>query len=102
MQYKWSFPQFIVNPLSDGLPNVVTAINWVCSGTDGFVSSSSSGTVKLGTPNPAQFIAYADITQDMAYRWVAESISMNGVQDQIAAQIKQLSQPVMLTQKPPF
>ena len=102
MQYKWSFPQFIVNPVSDGLPNVVTAINWVCSGTDGFMSSSRSGTVQLGAPNPAQFTPYGDITQDMAYRWVAESISMNGVQDQIADQIRQLSKPTMLTQKPPF
>ena len=102
MQYTWEFPQFIVNPFSDGLTNVVTAINWVCTGTNGLVTSSSSGTVQLGTPNPAEFIPYADITQEMAYQWVSQCISMPAVESQIAAQINQLSQPVTQSQAPPF
>jgi hypothetical protein len=102
MQFTWTFPQFIVNPTSDGLTNVVTAINWVCTGTDGSVTSSASGTAKLGSPNPAEFVPYADITQAMAYQWVAGCISMSGVEAQIATQITQLSQPVIQTQSPPF
>ena len=102
MQYTWEFPQFIVNPSSDGLTNVVTAINWVCTGTNGLVTSSSSGTVQLGTPNPAEFVPYADITQQMAYMWVSQCISMPGVEAQVGAQISALSQPVTQTQAPPF
>jgi hypothetical protein len=102
MQYTWSFPQFIVNPQYDGLTNVVTAINWVCTGTDGNFTSSASGTANLGSPNPAEFIPYADITQKMAYQWVSGCISMSGVEAQIATQIAQLSQPVIQTQQPPF
>ena len=102
MQFTWTFPQFIVDPMSDGLTNVVTAINWVCTGTDGTISSSSSGTAKLGTPNPAEFVPYADITQEMAYAWVSQCISMPGVELGIAAQISQLSQPVIQSQAPPF
>lgn len=100
--YNWSFPQFIVDPVYDGLPSVVTAINWVCTGTDGNITSSASGTVKLGNPNPAQFIPYADITQEMAYQWVSEGISMTGVQTQIAIQIAQISRPLVQPQNPPF
>ena len=102
MQFTWTFPQFIVDPMSDGLTNVVTAINWVCTGTDGTISSSSSGTAKLGTPNPAEFVPYADITYAMAYAWVAGCISIPGVESGIAAQISQLSQPVIQSQAPPF
>lgn len=102
MQFNWSFPQFIVNPQEGPLQNVVVGINWVCTGTDGIITSSASGTVKLGTPNPAQFIPYADITQEMAYNWVSQSISMQGVQDQIARQIAALSMPVIQPQNPPF
>jgi len=102
MKFIWSFPQFIVNPTSVGLPNVVTAINWVCTGTDGSVTSSASGTAKLSSPNPAEFIPYADITQAMAYNWVSQCISMPAVESQIAAQITQLSQPVTQSQAPPF
>jgi hypothetical protein len=102
MQFSWEFPQFIVNPSSDGLTNVVTAINWVCTGTNGLVTSSSSGTVQLGTPNPAEFVPYADITQEMAFQWVSQSISITGVETAIAAQINQISTPQVQPQKPPF
>jgi len=102
MNFKWSFPQFIVSPYSDGLTNVVTAINWVCTGTNGIITSSSSGTAKLGSPNPAEFIPYADITQEMAYMWVAGCISMPGVESQIAQQITALSNPPTQPQNPPF
>ena len=102
MKYTWTFPQFIVNPTSDGLTNVVTAINWVCTGTDGTVSSSSSGTATLGTPNPAEFVPYADITYALAYAWVAGCISIPAVENSIAQQVQQLSQPVLQTQAAPF
>jgi len=102
MQFTWTFPQFIVTPVYDGLANVVTAINWVCTGTDGTISSSASGTAKLSTPSPAEFVPYADITQEMAYKWVADCISMPAVEMGISAQIAQLSQPVSQPQLPPF
>jgi len=102
MNFTWTFPQFIVNPTSNGLTNVVTAINWVCTGTDGTYTSSMSGTVQLGSPNPAEFVPYADITQAMAYAWVAQSISIIGVESGISQQISVLSQPVIQTQSPPF
>jgi len=102
MNYTWSFPQFIVSPYYDGLTNVVTSVNWVCTGTNGNITSSASGTVNLGTPNPAEFVPYADITQEMAYAWVSQCISMPGVESGIAAQVNQLSQPVTQSQAPPF
>ena len=102
MQFTWTFPQFIVSPVYDGLTNVVTAVNWVCTGTDGTISSSASGTVQLGTPNPALFVPYADITYAMAYDWVSQSISMPAVEAQIAQQIIVLSKPVIQTQAPPY
>jgi len=102
MKFTWEFPQFIVSPEYDGLTNVVTAINWVCTGTDGTVTSSASGTANLGSPNPAEFVPYADITQEMAYQWVAGCISMPGVEAQIASQINLLSETTSQTQQPPF
>jgi len=102
MWFTWEFPQFIVTPYYDGLTNVVTAINWVCTGSNGTYTASNSGTAQLGTPNPAEFVPYADITQAMAYAWVSQTISMPAVEAQIAAQINQLSQPITQSQAPPF
>ena len=100
--FSWSYPQFIVNPQEGSLQNVVVGINWVCTGTDGVNTSSASGTVKLGTPNPAEFIPYADITQAMAAQWVSQGISMTGVEAEIARQIASLSPAPIQPQNPPF
>jgi len=102
VSYNWTFPQFIVDPIKDGLSNIVIAINWVCTGTDGINTSSASGTVKLPTPNPAQFVPYADITQEMAYQWISGSISMSGVEADLTKYIVALSQPIIQPQNPPF
>lgn len=102
MQFYWSFPQFIVDPVSGGLPNVVTAINWVCTGTDGYITASNSGTVQLSSPNPAEYIPYDQITQAMAYQWVSQSISTEGVEMGIAKQIELMSAPQAQPQNPPF
>jgi len=102
MKFAWTFPQFIVNPQEGTLQNVVIGINWVCTGTDGIITSSASGTIKLGTPNPAEFTPYSEITQEMAYQWVSDSISMSGVEAEIAKQIAALSQPIVQPQNPPF
>ena len=102
ISYQWTFPQFIVDPSQAGLENVVTGINWVCTGSDGAITSSSSGRVNLYSPNVENFVPYADITYQMAYDWVAERVNMQGVQNEIAAHIGRLSQPVIQTQNPPF
>jgi hypothetical protein len=102
MKFAWSFPQFVVNPSLDGLTNVVAAINWVCTGTNGTYTVSTSGTAYLGSPNPAEFVPYANITQEMAYSWVSGCINMPGVEAQIASQINLLNQTTAQTQNPPF
>jgi hypothetical protein len=102
MEFTWTFPQFIVNPQDGPLPNVVTAINWFCTGTDGKYSSSMTGRVQLGSPNPAEFVPYNDITQEMAYNWVASSISMPAVQNMITQQVVAMSKPVLQSRNPPF
>ena len=102
VSYNWTFPQFIVDPIKDGLSNVVTAINWVCTGTDGAVNSTDSGTVALGSPNPAEFVPYNQITQQMAFNWVSECINMEIVETSIAKQIAQLSVPELQPQNPPY
>lgn len=100
--FAWTFPQFIVDPFSAGLKNVVVAINWVCTGTDQTTSSTASGTVNLPSPSPAQFIPYNQITQELAFQWVSGLISVQAVEDNIAVQIAQISVPQLQPQLPPF
>lgn len=102
MEIKWTFPQFIVKPSSDGMSNVVTGVNWICSGSDKGISAISSGSVSLGTPNPAEFVPYDKITYDMAYQWVSGRIIMENVEKQVKDQIAYLSKSQAQVQPPPF
>ena len=102
MQFIWSFPQFIVNPRDGTLDQVVVGINWVCVGSNGDVSSSKSGTVNLGSPNPAEFIPYDQITESQAYLWVSQSINMQAIQDSLGIELAAISKPVIQPQNPPY
>ena len=85
----------IVDPTEQGLPNVVVAINWVCTGTDGVKSASSSGTVRLPDPNPAEFIPFDQITTEMASNWVKSMLNATAVEKSIANRIDIASVPVL-------
>ena len=95
MEFTWTYPQLIVNPTEQGLPNVVVAINWVCTGTDGNKSASSSGTVRLPSPNPAEFIPFDQITNDMAATWVKSMLNADAVEKSIERRIALASIPVL-------
>ena len=97
MEFTWTFPQLIVNPVQGSLSNVVIAINWVCTGTDGIRSSSFGGVVKLEQPTDAGFIPYEDISHDIAMKWVSGKISIKGVQKQIETAILDASKPTIVS-----
>ena len=97
MQYTWTFPQLIVEPVQGTLPNVVIAINWVCTGTDGITSASQNGTVRLEQPSSAGFIPYDDISHDIAMQWVSGKISIKAVQKQIETAIANASKPIVVS-----
>jgi len=94
MKFTWSFPQFVINFSYNDPPNVVAAINWICTGTNGNVSTSLSGTVHLGAPDLSNFVPYSEITYAQAFEWVSQSINTIAVESQIASQISQLSRPI--------
>ena len=99
MQIVWTFPQFIVTPFQDGFQNVIIGVNWVCTGSDNGVTSSASGSVMLGTPNPAEFISYDQITYPMVYGWVSGRIDMQSIEQQVVNQLTVLSTPAAQSQK---
>ena len=102
MEFKWTFPQFIVDPEKGGIKNVVIGINWICTASDDQLAASSNGSVSLANPNPAEFVPYDKITYEMVYDWVAGRISMPDVEAKLAEQIDLLKQSQPQVQPPPF
>ena len=101
--YNWTFPQFVIEPSLDGMINVVTAMVWMCTGVDDLdgATALNSGRVALKPPVPATFVPYDEITEALALEWLAQYISMPGVERLIAAQIASQRQPVQPI-NPPF
>jgi hypothetical protein len=102
MQIVWTFPQFIVSPMQDGLTDVVTGTNWVCTASDKGITVSSSGSIIFASPNPAEFTPYDQITYAMVYGWVSGRLDMASIEQGLENQIALLSSPSSQSQKPPF
>lgn len=101
--YNWTFPQFVIDPSEEGLPNVVTAMVWCCTAVDDLDGSSAlnSGRVTLKPPIPEHFVPFDQITEEMALAWLAQYISMAGVERLLADQIARMRDPVQPV-PPPF
>lgn len=101
--YNWTFPQFVIEPAVGDMPNVVTAMVWMCTGVDDLDGQSAleSGRVALTKPTPDHFIPFDEITQELALSWLSSYISMPGVERLIADRIARLRQPVQPI-NPPF
>ena len=84
--------------------NVVTSIHWNCEdsvtiqvdGEDRIIPGRVSGTQPLDTSDLEDFVAYSDVTEEVALGWLMDS-EEEGFQDvveaKIAAQIEEQSNP---------
>lgn len=96
--YAWSFPSLDVtynevDPVSgDPVQNVVTAVHWVYTATEGNFTASVYNVATLPPPG-VPFVAYDDLTPEIVQGWVEgvlgpdQMAAMNAsLADQIAAQ----------------
>jgi hypothetical protein len=100
--YTWSFPQFDVAKAEDGLTDVVTTIHWIINATDGTYTASSYGTVGLGSPNPADFIPYNQLTETWAISACSASLDVLSIEAGLAANIANQIDPPIVPMAPPF
>ena len=80
MTLTWTIDSMTVDKLQDGLTDVVTFVQWRLVGEDGtYVDSTGEtvpnttsvyGSLRVGQPNPDDFTAYADLTQNAVLTWV--------------------------------
>ena len=56
----------------DGMMNVIDSVNTVVTASDEFTGYIETGSayIKLGPPDPSQFIDYSNITEQMITEWV--------------------------------
>ena len=100
--YTWSFPQFDVAKAEDGLTDVVKTIHWRYDAADGDHSAGVYGSAGVGAPDSANFIPFANLTEEWAIAAVSESVDVPAMQAALAANIANQIDPPIVPMNPPF
>lgn len=102
ISYIWNFSQFVVAPSEDGLTDVVKGVHWEYFGVKTEYSARLYGIVELLSPNPEDFIPYADLTADWTVDVVSNILDVPEMQAKLAQLIFQLEHPSTVNMEPPF
>jgi hypothetical protein len=97
----WIVEWMKTTPTSADPAEAVITIGWRCNGTDGDYSGSVYSTVSLPAADPASFIPYADLTQDIVLGWVwANGVDKDSAEAAVAQQIEMQKNPQVI--QPPL
>jgi hypothetical protein len=70
MIYTMSVSGLYVADDVDGHLNVVTAVVWVLTGTDGTYTATATGTDNIGPAHLENFVPYEDLTEEFVLTWI--------------------------------
>jgi len=68
----WTVSQMDCYPQVGNETDVVFTVHWQCTGTDGTYTAQVYSTCAIPTPEPADFVPYDQLTQDMVLGWIWE------------------------------
>ena len=101
--YNWIISALECKVSEDGLTNVVSTIHWRYNATneDG-ITVDTYGAQPVGSPDPADFTPYENITKDQVVGWLEASLDVPALQLQLDEQINLIVNPVDVTPPLPF
>ena len=96
--FNWTIGNLEYNNDSD--QGVVIA-HWRCTGVDGEYSASAYSTQSF-TPDPSadDYVAYADLTEEMVIGWVQNAMDTDEIEANLASQIEAQKAPATLSGLP--
>jgi acyl carrier protein len=109
MNYEWNFPTLDVRysveiPAEDTttLTNVVETVHWTYTAIEGDYTASMYGSVAVGSPDPATFTDYSEITKEQVTEWVEAVLNVEEMQANLASQIEAQKAPQTGGMAPPW
>lgn len=102
--FTWEFPQLDVVYSEGDLSNVVQAVHWKYTATEGNYSDYMFGCTPLDPPS-GQFINYSDLTPEIVTGWVTGKLGTEKVDEmnaELDARIQALKAPKGGTEPPPW
>jgi len=82
--YTWDISQLQSYPSYGGQNNVVVAIHWVLTGTDGVNIATRQGAAGVPFNSDGEFTSYENLTKDEMIAWAQASLGEEGVQEAIS------------------
>jgi hypothetical protein len=99
----WSIGALDCKVSEDNLSDVVYNVHWRCSATEDGYSASVYSTCSLPAPDPANFIAYADLTKEEVLNWIwANGVDKAGTEAAVQQQIELQKNPVVVSPPLPW
>ena len=74
-KFEWSYDSLERDVSKDGLADVVITSYWRITGVDGDHSVTTYGSAGIAAPDPADFTAFADVTQAQVKAWTLSSLA---------------------------
>lgn len=81
----------------DGLEKVAYNVHWSYFGTDGTHTASMIGVQSIGEPDPENFVAFENLTEEQVIGWISSSMDVEQMQANLDSQIAELAAPSKVT-----
>ena len=95
--YTWKINAIDCYTSKDGLEKVAYNVHWSYFGTDGTHTASMIGVQSIGEPNPENFVAFEDLTEDQVVGWISSSMNVEQMQANLDKQLAELATPTTVT-----
>jgi hypothetical protein len=92
--YTWDIVELQSYPTVGDKTNVVVAIHWILTGTDGTNTASFRGVQGISFNSDGDFTPYENLTKDQVIAWVHNSLDEDGIakaQADIDSQLKYMA-----------
>ena len=95
--YTWKINAVDCYTSKDGLEKVAYNVHWSYFATNGEHTASMIGVQSIGEPNPDNFVAFEDLTEDDVISWISASMDVEQMQANLDKQIEDLVAPKVVT-----
>ena len=95
--YTWRINAVDCYTSKDCLEKVAYNIHLSYFATDGEHTASMIGVQSVGEPNPENFLAFEELTEEQVVEWITASMDLEQMQENLDTQIANLVAPKVVT-----
>ena len=95
--YTWRINAIDCYTSKEGLEKVAYNVHWSYFATDGEHTASMIGVQSVGEPDPENFVAFEELTEEQVVEWITASMDVEQMQESLDAQIAELAVPSKVT-----